>query len=59
LGAHVTGAISLGKRFALTVGVAVPVLPAADTGAFVREDASLAGVPRGLVRGSVGLEYAL
>jgi hypothetical protein len=59
LGAHVTGAISLGKRFALIVGVAVLVLPAADTGAFVRENASLAGVPRGMARGSIGLEYAL
>jgi hypothetical protein len=59
LGAHLVGAISLGKGLALTVGVAIVVLPAADTGTFGDDDASFAGVPRGVVRGSVGLEYAL
>jgi len=59
LGAHLTCAIPLGKRFALTVGAAVLVLPAADTSPFGSEDVPVAGVPRGTVLGSVGLEYAI
>jgi hypothetical protein len=59
LGAHLKAAIALGKGFALTIGVAVLVLPAADTSSFRGEESSLAGIPRGSVLGSVGLEYAL
>ena len=58
LGAHVKGAIQLGKGLALTFGAAVVVFPAADTAPFTGEEGSVAGVPRGVVRGSVGLEYA-
>lgn len=59
VGAHLTGAIQLGKGFALTVGVAALVLPAAGTDPLRDDDSSLAGVPRGSVRGIVGLEYAI
>lgn len=60
VGGHFIGALALGRGFSLTLGVSVAVLPMADvTTGVVDEKVSLPGIPRGIARGTLGLEYAI
>ncbi len=53
------GALDIGRGFSLLFGVAVDVLPLADTSPFEHDEYLLAGEPRGHVRGNIGLCYGI
>jgi hypothetical protein len=59
VGAHLKGALKLGRGFSLLIGISVSVLPIANTSPFNEDDTWVTGSPRGVARFAVGLEYGL